>query len=619
LHAAMLNALLMYGPDREFSWSDGSIALGGNVMALLPEDTFDRQPLWTPDHSACLVADVRLDNRSDLARELSLIQPEGMSDAEILLAAWLRWDAACLDHIVGGFAFAVWTPARQELFAARDHAGERPLFYHSNEELFALASMPKGLLAIPGVYRGFDERRLASAMVLEHGDWTRSHFAGIQRLPPGHSLRATPAGVEFKPYWHPNDARPTRYNKDEDYVEALLEIFDRATEARLRSTKAIGTELSSGLDSSSVTSSAARLLALRGQRLTAFTSVPRRGFLGKGLPGRLVDESAGAAEVAALYPNIDHVLFDTEGCDLLQTLTRLTDALDEPVQNGVNQLWVYRILEQARGRGIGVMLQGALGNATISWDGKPALIPMFQRGHWLRFLRTAYTLRKNGHLSIHAAAALATNGWQPRWARRLLSPELRDFSLDYSAANPAIVEQYGLYRIMVDDFFGDRPDPRTERAAFFERFDYGPLNAAARSISGIDPRDPCGDKRVFDFCYSIPLEQYLAGGMTRSLVRRAMHGRLPKNTLTRTVRGLQAADWYLSIEDALPSFRRELEEIQRSPTARHMLDLDRITRLASSWPESGYETAAVANPWGQALPRGVALGYFLRKWERVES
>ncbi len=393
--------------------------------------------------------------------------------------------------------------------------------------------MPKGLLALPGVPQGFDERRLASAMVLERPDWSRSFFAGINRLPMGHFLRVTPTTVDCQPYWHPSNAKPTRLPRDEDYPEALLEIFDRATAARLRSTGQIGTELSSGLDSSSVTASAARILAARGQTLTAFTSIPRPGFPGKGLAGRhrtrLPDESAGAAEVADLYPNIQHILFDTEGADLLATLKTLTDALDEPVQNGVNQLWVYRILQQARQRGIGVMLQGALGNATISWDGKAGLIPIFQRGHWLKFLRTARTLRRNGHLSLRASAALATNGLQPLWLKRLLNPGIKDFTLDYSAANPAVIEKYGLHRIMLEDFFGDRPSLQAERAAFFERFDYGPLNAAAQAISRVDPRDPCGDKRVFDFCYSIPVEQYLVAGPTvpDSLPRPPRHGRPP--------------------------------------------------------------------------------------------
>ena len=85
------------------------------------------------DGAFCLVADVRLDNRAELGRSLNLEHPEELADSAFLMAAWERWGPACLDHVVGGFAFAVWAPARQELFAARDHAGERAAFLPSVE------------------------------------------------------------------------------------------------------------------------------------------------------------------------------------------------------------------------------------------------------------------------------------------------------------------------------------------------------------------------------------------------------------------------------------------------------------------------------------------------------
>ena len=146
------------------------------------------------------------------------------------------------------------------------------------------------------------------ALALSHPDWSKSYFAGVVRVPLGHKLKVWPGGFECVPYWHPVDAKPVRFKRDEEYAEALLEIFDRATTARLRSPRAIGTQLSSGLDSSSVAASAARLLGAEGKRLTAFTSVPRvDGFRGKGISGRQVYEGPGAAEVAAMYPNMDHV------------------------------------------------------------------------------------------------------------------------------------------------------------------------------------------------------------------------------------------------------------------------------------------------------------------------
>ncbi len=619
--ASMLDAQAMYGGFRRFTWHSDipsstqpgdQIALGGNLMHLLPEDTLDRQPLWNSDRSACLVAEVRLDNRAELARNLRLTHSEELADSTILMAAWERWGESLLDHIIGGFAFAVWTPARRTLFAARDHAGERPLFYHRGKDFFALASMPKGLLALPGVFRGMDEARMADNLANLHPDWQRSCFEGIARVPLGHLLRVTPQSFECRPYWHPADAKPTRFKRDEEYVEALLEILDQAVLTRLRSPKGIAAQLSAGLDSSSVAATAARLLAHEGRRLTAFTSVPRPQFHGRGLPGKLHSEGPGAADVAAMYSNIDHVPIDSEGMDLLADMKAWTDAIDEPAQNCVNLLWISAIMAEAKRRGAGVMLQGTLGNATVSADGYEALTAYFRSGRWFRMFEFANNMRNRGEFSFKASAVLATDGIMPKWMKLLIKPGARGLTLDYTPAHPRISGRYKVYERAFELRNGDLPSIQRQRALFFERFDFACINAAISARYGLDHRDPLGDKRIFDFCYSLPIEQYAAGGQSRSLIRRAMKGRLPEATLARTKRGQQGADWYLTVEEALPSFRQELSLIEKSPVAQHFLDVERLKKLADTWPESGHETGRVTDSWNYALTRGVAVGYFLR-------
>lgn len=610
---SMLDALAMYGGLRRFAANHGKVALGGLITHMLPEDVLDQQPLWNQDHSACLVADIRLDNRSDLARSLNLPHPETLADSDILMAAWSRWGESCLDHILGAFAFIVWQPEKQILFAARDHVGERPLFYHRNRNFTAIASMPKGLLAIPGVYQGFDSQRLVDCLVLTHPNWASSYYQGIQRVPLGHLVRVTPDSFECKPYWHPCDHKEIRFKRDEDYVEALLEIFDTATAARLRSNKGIAAQLSAGMDSSSVVATAARLLAPQNRGLTAYTSVPRQGFLGKGIPGRLFYEGPGAADVCALYPNVTHVQIDSAGYDLLADMKAWTDAMDEPAQNCVNLLWMTAIMSDARNRGAGVMLHGLSGNATVSADGWEAMTTWFRTGHWIKLFEFANNLRNRGELSFKASLVLATNGLMPRWLKKQIKPGARELNLNYTAVNPGIVQEYDLVEKAFQKRHGDLPSIRTQRARFFERFDPAPINAAVAARFGMENRDPLGDKRVFEFCFSIPIEQYAAQAQSRSLVRRAMKDRLPASTLARNVRGQQGADWYLTVAEALPDLRDEIPVIEQSPVARHFLDIERLKKLTNTWPDTGHELPAIMDSWNYALTRGVALGYMIRK------
>ena len=624
----MAHAMTIYGPDKSFLHTDShtsEIALGGNLSAFLPEDRFDRQPVATPDGLNWLVADVRIDNRPDLLRELDLRASEPVADSSLLALAWQRWQADCLHHITGVFAFAVWNAARQELFACRDHTGERPLFYHRGKDFFAFASMPRGILPLPGADRGIDEDTLLSALTLARYSPAASFFKGIERVPPGHQLRVTRRKVELTAYWRPFEAPAPAFKRDEEYAEAFLEIFDAATEARLRSTGKIGSQLSAGLDSSSVTASAATQLAARGQRLTAFTAVPRPGFLGKGFPGRMPDEGPGARDVARLYPNIDHVLLDSAGVDLVGTIKRMSDAACEPIQNSINGLWLAAILEAARERSINTLLIGMRGNLTLSHSGIEALGLMLRRGRWLTLARTVHSFHKNGFVSLRNSAAAASAGLLPdglfRWLHRA-----QEFDLSYSPVNQNLAETQRLREKMLEEFFKNRFDTREDRLHLFQIYDFDTYAAAYQAIHGIDVRDPCADRRVVDFCFSLPSEQYVApagslGPVPRSLVRRSMNHRLPPSTLLRTIRGQQGADWYLSLNDALPSLKPELLLNEQSPGAARLLDLPRMRTLLETWPD---DLAQLTNPesmqasfaWGDALCRAFSFGFFIRQHER---
>jgi asparagine synthase (glutamine-hydrolysing) len=135
---SMLQALNIYGPDDTVQYTGPSFAMGRCLLRLLPEDHFDQQPLSAAGATA-LIADIRLDNREDLGVELgfSTQRCATMADSDVLLAAWQRWHEECVEHLSGAFSFAVWNQQKQHLFLARDHTGERPLFYAAGTNYFA--------------------------------------------------------------------------------------------------------------------------------------------------------------------------------------------------------------------------------------------------------------------------------------------------------------------------------------------------------------------------------------------------------------------------------------------------------------------------------------------------
>ena len=203
-------------------------------------------------------------------------------------------------------------------------------------------------------------------------------------------------------------------------------------------------------------------------------------------------------------------------------------------------LWLDTILDAMRSRGLGVLLQGAGGNNTISFGGLIGLSDLLRGGHWLRLLRLTRELRAGGHTSWRGAASWATGWIAPQWLRRLYHPDMRGFSLSYSAVHPQLAAEYRLKELALEQFYGVESSAESMRRSL-DYYDPGVVNGVAAAAWQIEQRDPTQDKRIFEFCFGIPIEQYLVGGQSRSLIRRAMQGRLPESTLRRTTRGLQSA------------------------------------------------------------------------------
>ena len=337
----MLKAQEIYGPDHCAQWHEGPLAMGRQLFRTLPEDVNDRQPLHSRDGRLVLVADIRLDNRSELAAALGLPLAYGrqICDAAVLLACLEHWGEAVLNRLAGDFAFALWDAPAQKLLLARDFLGQRSLYYHRGCGFFAFASMPKGLHALPDVPYGADEQMAAQALALMPRRGPRSFFKDIARVEPAHSVTVTRDGLSARHYWQPRRSDGPRAQTS-DYVDGLRFHLDQATWSRLRgANNVIGSHLSAGFDSGAVTATAARLLAANGGKVIAFTAVPREGYAGPEPRNRLSNEGPLAATTAAMYPNIEHVLVRSGSYSPLQWVDRNFSLYEGPIPSLVGWGW----------------------------------------------------------------------------------------------------------------------------------------------------------------------------------------------------------------------------------------------------------------------------------------
>ncbi len=327
------DALAHRGPDGRGLLFDGALGLGHRRLALLDLSRRGRCPMPFEDslpvhvgarvrgtmaawsNAGCedatqtpyrywLTYNGEIYNFIELRQELAAMghRFRSESDTEVVLAAYAQWGEACLTRFNGMWAFALWDRVKRTLWLARDRFGVKPLYYAQTATRFAFASEMKAFPALDGFNATLNTdivpAYLQSSYAIE-GTRTDTLFAGVHRLPAGHSMRVSAEGaVTVSRWWETADhfpAVPTRY---EDQVEQFRALFLDATRMRLRSDVPVGTCLSGGVDSSAVASTMAQLHRTSGADLTRTPGDWRRAFIAD-FPDTALNERAYADEVVA--------------------------------------------------------------------------------------------------------------------------------------------------------------------------------------------------------------------------------------------------------------------------------------------------------------------------------
>ena len=620
------NALRQYGPDRSDIVTEGGAGFVHALMRMTPEDRFDRQPL-RGDSGALITADLRLDNRDDLLARLGIAAQEAAAwpDAKVLLAGWERFGDGIWPMLRGPFAAAIWDSRARVLTLARDPLGLNVVMWHRSAKFLAFATMPNGLFAFADVPRVLNEEKLADFLVLNHADHETTLYRDVFRLAPAHLLTVTSNGaVSRRRYWTADDIKPVRYSSDSAYADGLRDVLDRAVRRQLRSAHPVGSLLSGGLDSSSVSVLAARALAEKNQRLAAFTAVPRPGFDGETPDGTYADETPFVEAIRKATPSIDVTYVRNDHCDDFGELERVFLALDGPVRNPATLGFMLGLLRSARSQGCRVLLGGLYGNHTVSWTGWPQTADHLRRGRLITAARQWHLYyRRSPYSHWVALRKLLVEPLTPQrlgdFADRRHHPRRIAPWHDHCPIRPDFAAATGVTarakRNGHDFLYRMRPDDRMRGLA---QIDYaGDWHAAEKAVTGVEVRDPTADMDVVAYCFGIPPEQYLAEGIDRSLIRRAMWGLLPEAVLTNRRSGLQAPDWYEKFERQRGEMARQVAELSQSPLVARVIDLLRLEKALLNWPTGGWHRRDVFQEYNLALTRGLAGGRFLRWFEQA--
>ncbi|MCP4416160.1 MAG: asparagine synthetase B [Chloroflexi bacterium] len=594
-------------PDDARIVIDKNVGFGQLLKYNTPESVYESLPCKTVQDQL-FTAVVRLDNRNALCRQFGISNAEQPTtpDSRLIWLAYQKWGDDCPDHLLGDWVFAIWNPQEQRLFLARDHHGNSSLYYYRADNQFMFASSRKALLAL-GVPRRLDELYLAQVLIT----WTDYHGKrtmdlDIFRLPPAHAMTVTPDSVRTWKYWQLEETPLLHLPSFDEYIEGFLEIFAEAVRCRLRSYRPIGVTLSGGLDSGSVTALAARELQKRGKSLTAFTSVPLYDTSQSVSSNRFGDETEYAQCTANSYDNIDHNLISAEQISPVAGLKQMLTILNEPGHAGGNYFWIVSLFKAAQQLGIGTLLTGQGGNATVSWIGAPELSSMTQ--------------------------LIQQQGWKAGLKSMMPAPLLRAYQLrrlnqiswDGSAIHPAFASRLALARQHIEAASNGRDAPYRWRSPIDKRLSIikpgdslvGFIWAEMGAAFGMEVRDPTFDKRVMTYTLSIPDHHFVGqNGLDRRIIRAAMVGILPDPVRLNQKRGRQAADLGYRLRDSADEVNAALNSLAQTQAAAY-LDIEKMQGAFTNVVNdvNKHHTGRAST----VLMRGLDAGLFLKDQKIVD-
>ncbi|CCG40572.1 asparagine synthase-related protein [Magnetospirillum molischianum] len=603
-------------------WHDDIAALAHAQRIVTTEDRAERQPIKDPAGRVILF-DGYLFEPSPIIGDLGL--PPHTPDSQIA-AAWLdRYGFETLHKLRGDYSFALWDPREQRLHLIAAPMAMRIVYWHARPKGFWFATTLSALHQFPSVPKTLDPLQLALQFTASVADPADTLYKNIRLVPPGTYLTADARGVRERAFWRLDTRRRVTLRTPQAYAEAARDLLDQAVQRNLRSAQTPGVLLSGGLDSSAVAASAARLLAPA--PLYTYTAEPPPGQGVAARDGWYDRERPYVDALAARYPNLyPHFCHSTEPASIEIDPTPFFVAGGRPQSNANHLGWFDPAYRAAQRNGHAMLLTGDCGNFTLSFSGLRGLGDFARGGRLdklIQLLPGAARFRQRtlwGTLKAHVLLpALPPKLRAALWRWRHPDEEP---STKYAAIRSEFAVRVGLGAALQaqgdDGLSFYTTDSRKLIAHHMEAQRMRTLETirTVRAYYGFEVRDPFADPDLAEFCLAIPREQYLLGGVQRSLARRALADRLPAALLAERGYGRQNPEWFTRMTAQRESFAAEIERLTNVPLAAEMLDLPRLKQLIDTWPQDASAAEARRFEFAQMLPRAIQTGRFIRWSER---
>jgi asparagine synthase (glutamine-hydrolysing) len=614
----MGNVLASRGPDGRKFVADGAVGLGHCLMRVNNEDAFEAQPLRDRETELTLVADCRIDNREELAGIFGIGAAElrDMPDSAFVMRAYKKWGEDCADHLIGDFAFAVWDARARTLLLARDHMGQRGLFYHRGDGFFVFATDVKALWAVEGVPRRLSDDAIGRELLLsidrKQGE---TLFETISLLPAATALRLNHDGTStVRTYWQPH-AGAAHLDRDETYyVAAYRQVIGEAVACRIRRlSRPPALCFSGGFDSGSIAALAAPVLTAQGRKMIAVSSA-----LAEGERRPALRDSRAAVEAYRAWPSVDIRYYVRGDEGAFSDLEASFDITHIGTTTRYVRRGLYRIAAAAGAR---LIMDGHGGDYTVNVRAGAMLGRMLRRGKIRGFAREFFMrMRATGRpalnvmrhdvfpalLPLRAMAAMnfLRGGLVREWRRRPIAEQFARSLFERGVVDPARLR-------------ATNPVHNRWRARWLAFLDRAPTAQQAQSALaasfGLDLTRPFHDKRVVEFGLAIPEALQFKNGLERYLARTALAGVLPPLVLARhTGNDAEEPDMFRMAVTGAPAALAGARALDRGGRLSRYIDFDRLETMIAGANEGhrpDHHRLAVAS-------FAIALAHFVAWFDR---
>ena len=377
------------GPDDTGEWwsKDNRVGMAHRRLSIVDLSSSAHQPMHLTDRGLSIIFNGEIYNHSELRQQLKLLGHSfhSQSDTEVLLVAYSEWGKNCLSYLNGMFAFAIYDSIKEELFIARDRAGEKPLFYRIDNKTLYFASELKALLVNQSLPRRIDMESLDCYLSFGYVPGERCIFSGYKKLKPAHALSFNINSSELKiwKYWQPSMFEDKINDINEiSLVNELESILEDSVKKQLVADVPVGILLSGGLDSSLVTAMAAR----HSNQIQTFSV----GFPGHGN----LDETIHARKISSFFKTKHTELKINININTIDLLPKLINHFDEPMVD--TSMFPTYLLSQEVKKHCKVALGG---------DGGDELFGGYN--HYQRLLRMQHYLKYIPKFSTHFLSSFA--------------------------------------------------------------------------------------------------------------------------------------------------------------------------------------------------------------------